>query len=86
MAMKVGGEYKLAQIGLREWEKFAREARLDRDAPVARLVAMATALPDHVNDACIGAEKEGLQVAFVECLAKELIERASQCRRLLGAA
>jgi serine/threonine-protein kinase HipA len=28
LAMKVGGEYKLTQIGLREWQKFARETRL----------------------------------------------------------
>ncbi|MCP3367670.1 HipA domain-containing protein [Bradyrhizobium cajani] len=28
LAMKVGGEYKLDQIGLRQWEKFARETNL----------------------------------------------------------
>jgi serine/threonine-protein kinase HipA len=28
LAMKVGGEYKLNQIGLRQWQKFAREVRL----------------------------------------------------------
>ena len=51
LAMKIGGEYKLAQIGLPEWAKLARESRLDRDALIARLISMATALPDHMNDA-----------------------------------
>jgi serine/threonine-protein kinase HipA len=86
LAMKVGGEYKLALIGLPEWEKFAREGRLDRDAFIERLVAMASALPDHVNDARVGAEKDGLQQQFVERLAKQLIERAGQCRELLKGA
>jgi serine/threonine-protein kinase HipA len=86
LAMKVGGEYRLARIGLREWERFAREARLDLDALVARLVSMATALPDHVNEARARAESEGLQAAFVDRLATQLIERASDCRRLLDAA
>jgi serine/threonine-protein kinase HipA len=86
LAMKIGSEYKLAQIGLPKWAKFAREARLDRDALIARLISTATALPDHMNDARQRAEGEGLDVAFVDRLAKELIERAAQCRRLLGGA
>ncbi len=31
LAMKIGGEYKLSQIGLRQWQKFAHEARVDAD-------------------------------------------------------
>ena len=29
LAMKVGGEYKLNQIGLRQWQKFGRDLRVD---------------------------------------------------------
>ena len=29
LAMKIGGEYKVSQIGLRQWQKFAREVRAD---------------------------------------------------------
>jgi hypothetical protein len=39
-----------------------------------------------MNAARVRAEEAGLQAVLVERLAKELIERASQCCRLLGAA
>ena len=60
LAMKVGGEYKLSLIGLRQWQKFAREMRIDTDALVERLAAMAERLPDEVNAARAGARSEGL--------------------------
>src|SRR5262249_225892 len=50
-AMKVGGEYKLRDIGLRQWQKLASEARVEADALIPRLTAMAKRLPDEVNAA-----------------------------------
>jgi serine/threonine-protein kinase HipA len=86
LAMKVGGEYKLSLVGLRQWQKFAREMRIDADALVERLAAMAERLPDEVNAARAGARSEGLDAPIIERLAKELIERADACRKSLGAA
>jgi serine/threonine-protein kinase HipA len=86
LAMKVGGEYKLSLIGLRQWQKFAREMRIDTDALVERLAAMAERLPDEVNAARAGARSEGLDAPIIERLAKELIERANACRKSLAAA
>jgi serine/threonine-protein kinase HipA len=86
LAMKVGGEYKLSLIGLRQWQKFAREMRIDTDALVERLAAMAERLPDEVNAARAGARSEGLDAPIIERLAEELIERANACRKSLAAA
>jgi serine/threonine-protein kinase HipA len=86
LAMKIGGEYKLSLIGLREWQKFAREMRIDADELVERLAMMTKRLPDEVNAARDGANKEGLDAPIIERLAKELIERASACRKSLGGA
>jgi serine/threonine-protein kinase HipA len=86
LAMKVGGEYKLSLIGLRQWQKFAREMRIDTDALVERLAAMAERLPDEVNAARAGARSKGLDAPIIERLAKELIERANACRKSLAAA
>jgi serine/threonine-protein kinase HipA len=86
LAMKVGGEYKLSLVGLRQWQKFAREMRIDADALVERLAAMAERLPDEVNAARAGARSEGLDAPIIERLAKALIERADACRKSLGAA
>lgn len=46
LAMKIGGEYRLSEIGLRHWERFAGENRLDFDQVRARIAAMAVQLPD----------------------------------------
>jgi serine/threonine-protein kinase HipA len=84
-AMKIGGEYQLSQIGLRQWQKFAREVRVQPDKLIARLAAMAKQLPDEVNAASVRAREQGLDAPIVERLAAQLIKRAGECERLLGA-
>jgi serine/threonine-protein kinase HipA len=87
LAMKIGGEYRLKQIGLRHWEKFARKAQINADALTARLVSMAKQLPDEVNAARKRAQEDGLkEVMVIERLAAQLIDRAAECQRLLGIA
>ncbi|WP_354132942.1 HipA domain-containing protein [Bradyrhizobium sp. RT9a] len=85
LAMKIGGDYKLTQIGLRDWQKFARETCLDRDKVIAGLISMAEQLPDIVAALRKQARKDGLDNAIVGRLAEHLIARAKQCRRQLGA-
>ena len=86
LAMKIGGEYKLSHIGLRQWQKFAREMRMEADELVELLVSMAKQIPDEVNAARARAREEGLKKAIVERLATQLIERAGQCQRSLNGA
>jgi serine/threonine-protein kinase HipA len=84
LAMKIGGEYKLSLIGVHQWQKFAREMRVDGDELVDRLGNMAKRLPDEVNAACAIANKEGLDAPIIDMLAKQLIERGGVCRKSLG--
>jgi serine/threonine-protein kinase HipA len=86
LAMKIGGEYKLTQIGLRQWHKFARKARVNPDALIERLTFMAKQIPDEATSASALARDEGLDATIVERLTKQLIERASVCERALAAA
>ncbi|WFU14433.1 type II toxin-antitoxin system HipA family toxin [Bradyrhizobium sp. CB3481] len=83
LAMKVGGEYKLDQIGLRQWQKFARETRVDADEVIARLISMAEQIPDLIADIRARAQKEGLGNAVIERLAATLSARAMDCERVL---
>jgi serine/threonine-protein kinase HipA len=83
LAMKIGGEYDLLRIGLRQWQKFAREMRLNADELIARLGSMATQLPDEANEARERARAEGLDKAIIDRLAARLIERADECRGML---
>jgi serine/threonine-protein kinase HipA len=84
-AMKIGGEYKLSQIGLRQWLKFAREVRVEPDELIARLAGMAEQLPDEVNTARLRAREQGLDAPIIERLTAKLIERAGECERRLRA-
>jgi len=83
LAMKVGDEYKLDQIGLRQWQKFARETRVDADVLIATLNSMAGQIPDLVADIRTRAQKEGLENAVIERLATALSTRAKDCEHVL---
>lgn len=84
LAMKVGGEYKLTLIGLRQWQKFAREMRMEADELIELLVTMAKQIPDEVNAARARAREEGLKEAIIERLAAQLMKRAGECWKALG--
>jgi serine/threonine-protein kinase HipA len=83
-AMKIGGEYKLGQIGLRQWQKFARRTRVNADELIERLASMARQLPDEATSASAAMREQGLDAAIVERLAGQLIERARACERTLA--
>lgn len=83
LAMKIGGEYKLTHIGLRQWQKFAREMRIEPDELIELLVAMAKKIPDEVNAARAQAREEGLKETIIELLAAQLVKRAGECQRML---
>jgi serine/threonine-protein kinase HipA len=86
LAMKIGGEYKLGNIGLRQWQKFARDARVNADRLVEVLTAAANKIPDEINAIQARVREEGLDNALIGQLAMQLIARANACRRLLGSA
>jgi len=84
LAMKVGGKYKLRDIGLNQWEAQAREIRFDGDELIAALRAMAKQLPDEVITVCARAREEGLDRPIIERLAAVLTERAMACQKILA--
>ncbi len=84
LSMKVGGEYRLREIGMRQWRKLAAEIRVDADELLARLRAMAGRLPDEVSVARARAQREGLKKPFIARWAKELTKRAQACQKALA--
>ncbi|KJC56583.1 serine/threonine protein kinase [Bradyrhizobium sp. LTSPM299] len=84
LAMKIGGEYKVELIGLRQWQKFARDVRTNADQLIEVLISMARHLPDEVAAARALAREEGLNNTLIDRLAKQLIDRAHECQRALG--
>jgi serine/threonine-protein kinase HipA len=64
---------------LRQWQKFAREVRVDADKLVIDLRAMASKLPDAINDAQKRARKEGLDHAIIDSLTVRLTKWIEAC-------
>lgn len=84
LAMKLGGEYLLRSIGLRQWKKLVQEGHLDQDAVLGRVAAMADTIPERVKQIAGQMTQEGLKHPILQRLDKELTTRAVQCRKLLG--
>jgi serine/threonine-protein kinase HipA len=83
LAMKIGGEYGLRNIGLRHWQKLAAELRLDQVRLIDRIRAIALALPDQVTSIQEQIEREGLSHVTITRLGRRLKTRGTACQRLL---
>jgi serine/threonine-protein kinase HipA len=83
LAMKIGGEYRLRNIGLRHWQRLATELRLDQVTIIDRIRVMASTLPDHATDVQKQIKEEGLSHATITKLSERLKTRASACQKLL---
>lgn len=79
LAMKVGGEYRLRDIGIRQWRKLAATMALDPDQVVGRVVRMTELLPEAVSEVRQRAESDGLTHELVGRLADQLWARAEEC-------
>lgn len=83
LAMKVGGEYRLRNIGLRHWQKLAAASRLDVARLIDRIRAMAEAIPDQAAANQKQIEGEGLSHVTITRVCKRLATRAVACQKLL---
>ncbi|HEX7124790.1 MAG TPA: type II toxin-antitoxin system HipA family toxin [Thermodesulfobacteriota bacterium] len=83
LAMKVGGTDRLRDIGARDWQRLARELRLDPDAVVSRIDGLASRLPDLAADTRREALDQGLAHPIVARLAEAAAARARECRAVL---
>jgi serine/threonine-protein kinase HipA len=83
LAMKIGGEYRLRNIGLRHWQKLAAELRLDDVKLLDRIRTMAQALPDQVATIQERVEGQGLSHVTITRLCTRLKTRAAACQKVL---
>jgi serine/threonine-protein kinase HipA len=83
LAMKLGGEYRLRNIGLRHWHRLASDVRTDRDALIERIRAMAAGFADLIATIQKEVEADGLSHATISLLARRLKERAKLCQARL---
>ena len=80
LAMKIGNQYHFFRIGAREWEKAAREWKLDRDHVFSRITEMADQLPGAAETV---ASEIGSGSAVVCKLIGGISKSAKSCKNLL---
>jgi serine/threonine-protein kinase HipA len=85
LSMKIGGEYRLFDVGPRQWRKLARELRLDEDRLFSRIVRMAARLPDEATTERTRVRREGLAEPIIDRLAEKIIARAAVCEMAMAA-
>jgi serine/threonine-protein kinase HipA len=83
LAMRIGGEYRLRDIGLRDWQKLAAELRLDEVKLTDRIRTMAQALPDQATAIREQTEEQGLPHVTITRLCIRLKTRAAARQKLL---
>lgn len=84
LAMKIGGKYRVHEIGAHQWRKLAQEVGLDRDALVARIARMAESLPDQASDVLRRSRADGMRHPTLTKLAQAIQTRARACARALA--
>lgn len=76
LAMKIGGEYRLSEIGLRHWERFADENRIAFDQVRERISEMAEQLPDLAASVRDEVAKSGAAHALNDKLVAAFVDRS----------
>jgi serine/threonine-protein kinase HipA len=83
LAMRLGGHYRVREIGARELRKTGEELGLDPDAFLARSGELCAALVPAIEAVYEECRQNGLDHPILERLAKVLKARARQCVRAL---
>jgi serine/threonine-protein kinase HipA len=84
LAMEIGGEYLLRNIGLYHWKKMAAELRLDAEPLIQRVDGFARQLPELTGRIRQRLLKEGIEHKILDQLARTITERSLRCRKILG--
>jgi serine/threonine-protein kinase HipA len=84
LAMKIGGECRLRNIGLRHWRRLVADVRIDGELLIDRIEAMAAGFPDLVETIRKQVEADGLSHPIISALARRLESRARLCLARLG--
>jgi len=83
LAMKIGGTYRLRQIGVSQWKRLATALRIDPDFLISRIAQLSESLPEHAHAVTRRIQEEGLSHPLIPRLARALETRAKQCQRSL---
>jgi serine/threonine-protein kinase HipA len=83
LSMKIGGEYRLRDIGVSQWRKVAVELRRNPDALLERVREITANFADNVLSVANWMADEGVTHPTITRLADALTTRAALCHRIM---
>ena len=83
LAMKIGPDFRLRDIGTREWRRLAGSVRVAPDALLQRISDLAARLPDEATSLREHLGAQGLEHDVIARLADRLAARAADCQKAL---
>ncbi|MEO1312049.1 MAG: type II toxin-antitoxin system HipA family toxin [Pseudomonadota bacterium] len=84
LAMKIGGEYKVRDIGARQWGKFADAIGMAEDAVRGEATEIVSQLTDAIDRVANQMRSDELHHPIIQKLVGALAERLERCRRILN--
>lgn len=81
LAMKIGGEYRIRDIGMRQWEKLWTTTRYDAEHGRIWLTEWINKLPALLSDTRKRIEQSGLKHPVIERLEAAISERTKPLNR-----
>lgn len=84
LAMKIGGAYRLREIGKRNWEKLAVENKINAKTLHTRIGQLMEVIPQKCRLVADTMVQEGISHPVVELLVTAICERVTNCRQEFG--
>lgn len=83
LAMKLGGHYRLRDISIHDWDKFAKACKIEPERVMQIVRTMARNAADQVRDLGVHAADAGLRHPLLKVLTGELIGRIRKCQTMV---
>jgi serine/threonine-protein kinase HipA len=84
LAMKIGNQYHVQQIGAREWMKTAAQLRMSDDRVRGRILHFADQLPDTAQAVGKSIRSDGIKHDVIARLGDAVAKRAVECGKALA--
>lgn len=85
LAMRIGKEYRLRDIGGRAWRRLAGDVGLEAAALLGRVIELAEQIPDEAAAVRSRLGAEGLEHGIIARLCERVSANAARCSRILKA-
>ncbi len=83
LAMKIGDEYRLRDIGIRQWRKFASSIKHDEVEIVEQVRNLVSRMPEQLELTRERVAREGLTHPVLDRLVHSVDDRTNYCRKLM---